>query len=244
MRRRARPCCLIVRLGRSWFKKTKSTTGDLEMETVVQNNPAAETDEECKHGLVRAWCSLCTPRSAGPRTNRTSRHIGSTQIETMHFLIKWNPEREADTLQRHLDVAKSKGTSWWACVTSSKTRRAAPERVDTIQRQLAQGRTTVAFWYKTGAAPEQADVWQATVIGVTAAVEEVDPTHRPSGFSLSPAYLYVELSDFEQVPSGWVTRNLELWDQPGRLLDGGALRNQASPLYVCVREHRSTEVTP
>jgi len=153
----------------------------------------------------------------------------------MHLLLKWNPRREVDTLDRHRDVADRLGSTWWGCDTDSDTRTTARWRIDRLHEQLADGRTLWAFVYRLGDAPENADVWKATVARVTDRPEQVDVTRRPTGYALSSSFLFVELSGFAHLPTGWVLAHLEQWDQPGRLLDAGALGNQTSPLFVSVR---------
>jgi hypothetical protein len=58
----------------------------------------------------------------------------------------------------------------------------------------------------------------------------------PVGHDVASSLLFVELCDFERLPSGWILDHLDQWDQPGRGLDAGGLGNQTSPLYMALRQ--------
>lgn len=153
----------------------------------------------------------------------------------MHLLLKWNPERESDTLQRHMAVAREQGSSWWGCDTESRTRSIAHERIDLFRQQLREGQSAFAFVYRLGDPAAEADVWKAKVRAVSDRPEEVEENRRPTGYTLASSFLFVDLEEFEPVEPGWILDHVELWDQPGRLIDQGGLGNQTSPLYVAVK---------
>jgi hypothetical protein len=153
----------------------------------------------------------------------------------MHLLLKWNPDREHDTLDQHLATAERLGSTWWGCDTTAEARRVARDRLDRLQAQLNSSVATSAWIYRTGDDPESARVYRAEVAGIAEDVAGIDPSHRPPGMSNDHAFLFVELTNLEPVTPEEMLGNLELFDQSGRHLDAGSLGNQTSPLYVTSR---------
>lgn len=199
----------------------------------VLSMDGTDNDPECKHGQPQSWCSFCSPRSDDGRT--VSRRQGRASLNRpMHVLLKWNPEKEIDTLDRHRQVADLKGVTWWGCDSTSSSKRTARSRIDHLNDQIRRGETVWAFVYRTGDAPRSANVWRADVGEVTDNPEAVDEGSRPSGYPLDGSFLWLKLSNFVPLERGWVLNNLELFDQQ-RALDRGALANQQSPMFVSLR---------
>lgn len=176
-------------------------------------------------------CDWCRPRPPSPPT--ADRGVDRTR--TMSLLLKWSPTREVDTLDKHRAAAAAHGSTWWGCDSDSEARRTATVRLAQVNSQLADGRPTSAFLYRTGDAPSEAQVWRAVVKAIADDVADIDLTHRPPGADPSAAFLFVELTDFKPVATGWVESHLEKWDPPGGGLDAGALGNQTSPMFVIER---------
>lgn len=153
----------------------------------------------------------------------------------MHLLVKWSPDRETDTLDRHRAVALAHGTTWWGCETSDPRRLAAKDRVDLLERQLAAGVEVEVYLYRLGDPAGEAKVHRARLVGVAADESGIDVGRRPDGYGGSHCSLYLELADFEETTPSQVL-GLELYDPPrGRTVDAGALGNQTSPMYVLHR---------
>ena len=149
----------------------------------------------------------------------------------MHLLLKWSTDYEADTLERHRAEAKSQGSTWWSCDSTSPSKRAAPSRIDRIDEQLRREIPVFAFTYRLGDPAISASVWRANIEEVTDSAEEAGDTFMPGGLH---AFLWLRLANFSPVEPGWVLTNLELFDSQ-KPLDQGALGNQQTPLYVDIR---------
>jgi hypothetical protein len=156
----------------------------------------------------------------------------------MHLLVKWNPDRdragEASTLERHRRTAESVGSTWWGCVTDGETKSIDAKRVDQIDWQLSHRIDTYAYVFRTGDEPRHAEAWRARVLGLSKEQSEIDPSHRPSGMSPDATWLFIELTAFEPLPSGWVLDRLVRWDEPSESILSG-LRTRTTPLFVGMR---------
>jgi hypothetical protein len=148
----------------------------------------------------------------------------------MELLLKWSPEHEDDTCDQHRAVARAKGSTRWGCWSIDDSRRIARDRLTRLDAQLAAAVPTRSFVYRLGAEPE---VWKARVLGLAEDESLTDTTHRPQLMAFDGCFLFVELTDFEQIESDWPEGHLGLWDQPaaGPVL-WASLHNQTSPLYV------------
>lgn len=121
------------------------------------------------------------------------------------------------------------------CDSDSKSRRTGTDRLRRVERRLQQAVPTFAFVYRSGDSPAEAETWRARVVGLAEDDSGIDLARRPPGMTSDEAFLFVELTDFERLPFGWVLEHLARWDASDALLDEGALKNQTSPLYVVER---------
>lgn len=208
----------------------------------MREDVGVEFDDDglCRHGLMKETCGTCNGSLARAKPRANGSGSGpAIRSESLHLLVKWSPEREADTLDRHRLVAEKHGTTWWGCETADPDRKVAPARLDILNRQLKAGTPTSVFLYRLGDKVADARVYEAALRAVSADEIGVDLDRRPSGYEDSQCFLYLELADFAEVASA-TTSGLELYDAPfGRSLTAGALGNQTSPLYVV----RSVPVT-
>jgi hypothetical protein len=192
-------------------------------------------DEECMHGIATVTCDRCGPRAVERRAAEAARRAGVDQGRPMHLLVKWNPDRdpagEPSTLERHRQTATQVGWTWWGCDTDGETKSIDVKRLDQINWQLAREVATYAYLFRTGDEPGRAEVWRALVRALTPNESDIDLAHRPSGMSTDAAWLFIELSDFEEMPAGWVVDALVRWDQPTESILSG-LRTRTSPLFV------------
>ena len=204
-------------------------------EHVVDHNNAGLVDEngECKHGLTLETCGVCNG-SLAKKVSGAGSGSGAgpaTRPEPMHLLVKWSPEREADTLDRHRRVAEEHGTTWWGCETADRDRRVAPARLEILDRQLRASVPTSVFLYRLGDSMADAQVVEARLVAASGDGVGIDLTRRPAGYEDSQCFVYLELADFTPLAPGEAVASLELYDQ-AKPLDAGALGNQTSPLYV------------
>ena len=195
-------------------------------------------DEECMHGIATITCDRCGPRALDRRAAEAARRAGVEQDRPMHLLVKWNPDRdpagEESTLDRHHQTAMRMGSTWWGCDTDGETKSIDIKRLDQLSWQLGRNIPTHAYLFRTGEEPGRAEVWRAEVRAVTQNESEIDLTHRPPGMSTEAAWLFIELSGFEQMPTGWLIDALVRWDEPTESLLSG-LRTRTSPLFVAER---------
>jgi hypothetical protein len=195
-------------------------------------------DDECIHGILAISCGICGPRAAERRKAAADRRAGVEQHRPMHLLVKWNPDRdpagEASTLERHRQTAIQMGSTWWGCDTDGETKSIDTKRLDQFNWQLEREIPTHAFLFKTGDDAGRAEVWRAQVRALTQEESEIDVAHRPPGMSTAAAWLFIELTDFEPMPTGWVVDALVRWDEPTESILSG-LRTRTSPLFVGAR---------
>ncbi len=154
-------------------------------------------------------------------------------IRNMHVLVKWNPRRDSNTLDKHRRVAES-GSTWWGCDSDSPSRSTAKPRIDRLNGQIQRNQPVWTFIYRTGDSPSAADVWRATTEWITDRLQDVDESQRPAGYTLDGSFLWLKLRDFVRVEPGWVVANLELFT--GRQLTSQALKSQQSPIFVSIRD--------
>ena len=194
-----------------------------------------DLDQECIHGIATITCDRCGPRATERRSAEAARRSGVDLARPMHLLVKWNPERDpadqASTLERHRTTAAEKGSTWWGCDTDGDTKAIDVKRVDQLNSQLSLLVPTYAYLFRTGDEPRRAEVWRAAIRALTQEESQIDPSHRPPGMSTDAAWLFIELSDFQPLPAGWVVDGLVRWDEPTKTVLSG-LRTRTSPLFV------------
>jgi hypothetical protein len=118
------------------------------------------------------------------------------------------------------------------------------ERLQVVDAQLQRGQQTYAFLYRTGDEPDNAQVVRASIRQITTAPDEVDDERRPDYYTKEECRLFVLLSDFEELPRGWVLKHVALASRPTELISPGALQNQTNPLAVAELPSPDDEAGP
>jgi len=146
----------------------------------------------------------------------------------MHLLLKWNPDRRADTVKAHRVIAEREGGVWWGIISGNPP---SQTRQRDLRLELDGGVDVYAFLYETGLPPSQARCTQARVTDLTTDPGKVPDHLRPDYYSKDDCSLFVLLTEFQTLAPGWPAQNLALLSQPGEPVAAG-LQNQSNPLYV------------
>ncbi len=155
------------------------------------------------------------------------------RMSEVHVLLKWSPARLAETVERHREVAERHGEVWWGAISSGIL--ISDERLAVVRAGIEAGGVTYAFLYPTGGQPERTPLVRARLRELTRDPAEVDDSKKPDYYATNDCALFALLSDFEELPSGWLLDHLELVSKPGESIRG-ALRNQTNPMLVRVLE--------
>lgn len=147
----------------------------------------------------------------------------------VHLLLKWNPQEDPQTVDKHKEVADRLGAVWWGSFTRGD-RRIGDDRIAKLRTQLVGGRPTYAFLYRSGPAPA---LWRARVLAVTNQRGQVDEGRVPTYYGPDQSHSgYVLLADIEPADLSWVQSRLALASKPVAGSLAPALRNQTTPVYV------------
>ncbi|WP_345262613.1 MrcB family domain-containing protein [Nocardioides nanhaiensis] len=149
-----------------------------------------------------------------------------SQEETVHLVLKWSRDIRPDTITRHREVAEQSGSVWWGKLGKPGTSAMSPQRLQLVNGQLAAGRTTYCYLYRTG------EIWRTELKEVVTSRAEVDEERVPSYYGDEHHTLYLRLSNFESMPPEWAFDNLVLTTNATPDATPGALSNQTSPLMV------------
>jgi hypothetical protein len=160
----------------------------------------------------------------------------------LHLLLKWSPVRRGDTIEAHRQIAERAGAVWWGAISQAVL--ISTERLQVIDAQLQRDQQTYAFLYRTGDEPGNAQVMRTSIRQITTAPDEVDDERRPDYYTKEECRLFVLLSDFEELPRGWVLKHLALASRPTELISPGALQNQTNPLIVAELPSPGDEAGP
>jgi hypothetical protein len=149
--------------------------------------------------------------------------------DVLHLVVKWSATYGADTVERHIEVARDKGSVWWglAATTGDGEPRLDRKWFDRLRGQLAAGIPTRVFL-------SGPTCWRTTLRGVSYTRDEVDEARIPSYYAgvSHPYHLWVELTDFEPIDRDELLKLLDPAAKPGRPI---ALSNQTNPLLVQFR---------
>ncbi|MGW6130222.1 MrcB family domain-containing protein [Cellulomonas sp. NPDC055163] len=148
------------------------------------------------------------------------------EYEPSHLLLKWNSDRRPSTVTDHRALADQHGRVWWGKFGQLRPLSAS---LEDLNRQIAGGTLTHCYLYRRD------ELWRTRLHGLTADADKVDPARLPDYYSADECQVFVELSDFEEMPPGWALENLLLASNPDPAALPGALGNQTSPLRVYER---------
>jgi hypothetical protein len=144
--------------------------------------------------------------------------------EPLHLIAKWSASKEADTVEAHKEAAANNGSAWWG-VISKKPRVLSETNIATLSAQVDGGVPTHVYLYGGGS------TWQTTLRGITQKAEEIDNERLPPYYTPDGCKLFLELADFEELPSGWLSENVVLANFPDAQVPP-ALGNQTNPMLV------------
>jgi MoxR-like ATPase len=146
-----------------------------------------------------------------------------------HVLLKWNADREPQTIERHREIAERSGSVWWGRFAQPGAPGVSADRIAELRAQIKGGVPTFVFLYRRG------DVWRSTLQQVTTDPNDVDRDQLPAYYTTRECNAFFRIGDFEHLEADWVTRNLRLANPSAGPL-AGALGNQTTPLFVQVSE--------
>lgn len=160
---------------------------------------------------------------------RTLQDLGLTsplEHEPVHMLMKWSRDIRPDTIERHRMVADTLGSVWWGKIGKPGSNAMSPQRLALVRNQLASGVMTYCYLYRTG------EVWRTRVEDIVIKRGDVDEERVPDYYGDEHHTMFVRLSDFQELPADWPSRNLLLSTNPHPDVLAGALSNQTSPLLM------------
>ncbi|MDN4163358.1 MrcB family domain-containing protein [Nocardioides abyssi] len=146
--------------------------------------------------------------------------------EPVHLVMKWSRDIRADTVERHREVADRLGSVWWGKIGKQGTSAMSPQRLKLVRDQLAAGRPTYCYLYRTG------EAWRTTVEDVVTDRTAVDEARVPDYYGEEHHTLFLRLSDFRPIAADWPLNHLVLSTNPDPSATAGALSNQTSPLLM------------
>jgi 5-methylcytosine-specific restriction protein B len=144
-------------------------------------------------------------------------------FEPLHLVLKWDPEFEPMTIQRHEEVADSSGSVWWGRFGEGEGQ--LSKRMKTVQAQLAHGLPTYVFLYGGS------QVVRCQLHEITTDPEAVDD-RRPDYYPKDKCNLFVRISNFDAHDREWLGSRVLVASKPSPEHVAGALANRSNPLYV------------
>ncbi|MFI2567495.1 MrcB family domain-containing protein [Cellulosimicrobium funkei] len=153
------------------------------------------------------------------------------EYEPLHLLLKWNEERRPTTITDHRALALQHGRVWWGKFGTSRPLSA---RLQAVNTQVQEGTPTHCYLYRRD------ELWRARLHAVTADPDQVDTARLPNYYKPEDCQVFVELSEFEEMPADWALENLLLASNPDPAALPGALGNQTSPMQVYERARAAT----
>jgi MoxR-like ATPase len=152
----------------------------------------------------------------------------------IHLVLKWSSTVQADTIERHREVAEKHGAEWWGRIGTEGATGLAQRWLDKLNVQLQAGSMTYVFLHSSAA------TWRARLLAAT--------TQGPDEPGLVPSYydpnwhhtVWVKLEDFQEVAPEEITEHFVL-AQSGAPVTPGALGNR-TPLII--RAKGATVVKP
>lgn len=147
-------------------------------------------------------------------------------LEPVHLVMKWSPERRASALAESKATADTKGAVWWGKFGDPATSSVSDARLDLIRSQLEKGIETHCYLYRKG------EVWLTRIVEITANASDVDAERLPGYFRTEDCNLFLLIEDFRELAADWPAAHLVLATNPDPDALVGALGNQTSPIFV------------
>lgn len=124
------------------------------------------------------------------------------EVEPLHLVLKWSPDREPETIRMAHEVAERSGSVWWGRLGQGDAAGMSKARMAAMREQLARGTHTNAYLYRRG------ECWRTTLREITADPNEVDGNLLPSYFSVEDSNLFFLLSQFTPLDADWASQHL------------------------------------
>jgi MoxR-like ATPase len=154
---------------------------------------------------------------------------GGEGAAPVHLLLRWTANHEPKTIERHREIAESKGAVWWGKFGDPAARAAvASRKLDHFQQQIKSGAKTYVFLHRPG------EVWRASLLAIQYERPDSEANQIPAYYrdEIGGQHLWLKLTDFEQLPSDYAETRLELNDRDPSKTVARALNGQSSLLYV------------
>lgn len=148
------------------------------------------------------------------------------RFEPIHLVLKWSPEREPRTIEKHRQIAESQGSVWWGRFARAEAPTIGPSKLEQLNAQISAAVATHVFIFRNG------EMWQTDLEQITVTPSEVDAERFPDYYEKSECNLFVRLSHFTKLETDWPIKNLVLVDQPDPSKISGVLGNTTNPIYV------------
>jgi hypothetical protein len=189
---------------------------------------AIPSDTELRQDLMELLPLLMALYEAESPSPAPPAEVNSSET-AVHLVVKWSPSHARDTIERHAEIASSRGAVWWGVFTSSDSQKVGASTLATLRGQL-RDRITTHAWLS---GPADLPVQQTELLDISET--------RPVEDDLIPSYypdnvrhkVWLKLRGFDEVDRDWLLRNLESAAQPGKLV---ALGIQTNPLIIKERD--------
>jgi hypothetical protein len=197
---------------------------------LARDVPVEAFDEELRKSFV-------TPKTvqkihAPHAYEGVMRAIGGATAATedaLHLVVKWSAKMRADTVERHIEVARDKGAVWWGLATEDADWQIDEKWLERLRAQIATGTTTHVFL-------SGRTYWVTNLLAVAYGRDEIEEELVPGYYAeLDTGYhLWVKLGDFQETERDSLVRLLdpEREEKRGKPV---ALSNQTNPLLVRIR---------
>jgi MoxR-like ATPase len=156
--------------------------------------------------------------------------------DDIHLVVKWTPKFGANSDDRHIEIAQSRGAVWWGLFTQAEEpQRLAEKWYEQLHAQIDLGRDSSVFVVGQFG---DATCWRARLLDLQYDRANIDEGLVPSYYRAEWRYhLWVKITDFEPIDRDNLYRILDPAMKPGRPV---ALSNQSNPLIVRIRSSPRT----
>jgi hypothetical protein len=123
----------------------------------------------------------------------------------LHMLLKWSPEREPATVERHRQVAERRGSVWWGYIGDQPP---SEQRERMYRIELDGGAAVFAYLYESGSDPGEARCTRARLVDISRSGDVIHDGDLPDYYDKSECSFFFRLAAFEDLPAGWAAENL------------------------------------
>lgn len=131
--------------------------------------------------------------------------IFDPEREPLHVVLKWSADLEAQTIELHKSKAVERGSVWWGRFGGNPI---SVKRLHALQEQLSDDTPTYAFLYGGS------QTVRARILQITEDPDEVDEQLVPDYYDKRDCTIFFRLSEFEELPEGWLQGHVVLASAP------------------------------